>query len=76
MTIKVKVIPRARKTRIIQEKDILKVYLNEPAIHGRANQKLIELLAQHYQVKKYQITIIKGQKQREKLVQIGETNQS
>jgi len=46
------------------------VYLNEPAIEGRANKKLIELLADYYQTKKYNIKIIKGQKQREKIVEI------
>ncbi|MCF7908006.1 MAG: DUF167 domain-containing protein [Candidatus Omnitrophica bacterium] len=70
MRIKVRVIPKAKKTRITQDKEVLKVYLNEPAIEGRANKKLFELLAEHFQVKKYQISIVKGQKQRDKIVEI------
>ena len=70
MRVKVRVIPRAKKARITQDKEVLKVYLNEPAIEGRANKKLIELLAKYYKVKKHQVSIVKGQKQRDKLVEI------
>ena len=74
MKIKLRVIPQAKTARIIQEADTLKVYLNQPAIEGRANKQLIELLAKYYHTKKYQVKIIKGQKQRDKIVEIGEVS--
>ena len=73
-TVKVRVAPRAKKTRIEVFHEGLKVYLNEPALRGRANKKLIEVLAQYYKTKKCRITIVKGLKQRDKIIRIDETS--
>ena len=73
MKLKVRVIPRAKKERIEKQEDGLKVYITEPAIEERANQKLIEVLADYFNTKKYNIIIIKGKKQRDKVVQINES---
>ena len=70
MRIQAKVIPGAKKERIISSESGLKVYLTVPALEGRANEKLIEVLARHYAVKKRSVSIIRGQKQRNKLIQI------
>ena len=73
-TVKVRVIPRAKKPRIESFNEGLKVYLNSPAIQSRANKELIEVLAKYYNIKKYNITIIKGQKQKDKLIGISGIN--
>jgi len=70
MIVKLRVVPRARKTAVEPFGEGLKVYISEPAIEGKANKKLIEALAKHYRVKKRSITIIKGLKQRDKVVSI------
>ncbi len=72
MIIRVKVTPRAKRPRIEKAGDGLKVYLSTPAIEGRANKKLIEVLADYLNIKKYKIKIIKGAKQREKILEIQE----
>ncbi len=74
MIIRVRVVPRAKTTRVEPFAGGIKVYLPEPALEGRANQKLIEILADLYHQKKKDIAIIKGQKQRDKVVRIGEAN--
>ena len=74
MTVKVRVIPRAKKSKVETFNEGLKVYLNSPAIEGRANKELIEVLAQHYKVRKCNVTIVNGQKQRNKLIQISEVS--
>jgi uncharacterized protein len=74
MIIKVKVIPRAKKERIVSVDGGLKVYLTEPALEGRANKRLIELVAEHLKVKKYTITIVRGQHNREKVLEIRENS--
>ena len=74
MRIKVKVIPRAKNERIEKSEDGLKVYLNAPALEGRANLKLIEVLAHYFKTKKYNIQIIKGEKNREKIIEISEVS--
>ena len=44
--------------------------MNEPAIEGRANKKLVEILAEYYGTKKYSIKIVLGEKQRDKIIEI------
>lgn len=72
MTIKVRVIPRAKKRMVKVSAQGLKIYLNSPAIEGRANQELIETISDYYNIKKYNITIVKGKQQKNKTVQISE----
>ena len=74
MKIKVRVVPRAKKERIEKIDDGLKVHICEPAIEGRANKKLIELLADYFHTKKYKISIVLGQKQKDKVVQVDESS--
>ncbi|MBU4333798.1 MAG: DUF167 domain-containing protein [Candidatus Omnitrophica bacterium] len=66
MIIDIKVIPQAKKNQIKQENDIVKVYLTAPAVDGKANKALIEVLADHFGVKKCDILIKKGLKTRSK----------
>jgi uncharacterized protein (TIGR00251 family) len=70
LKIDVKVIPNARKERIVDEDGLLKVYVTAPALDGKANKALIDLLAEHFDVKKRDVRIVKGEKSREKVVEI------
>ncbi|HBG60296.1 MAG: hypothetical protein A2Y03_02365 [Omnitrophica WOR_2 bacterium GWF2_38_59] len=66
MIIDIKVIPQAKKNLIKQENDVFKVYLTAPAVDGKANKALIEVLSEHFGVKKSAILIKKGLKTRSK----------
>ncbi|MFC1568491.1 DUF167 domain-containing protein [Candidatus Margulisiibacteriota bacterium] len=66
----VKVIPRARANRVVEEQGRLKVHLTAPPVEGKANQALIEVLAGHFGVKKQQVRIVRGKKSRQKVVEI------
>ncbi|MFH0913036.1 MAG: DUF167 domain-containing protein [Candidatus Omnitrophota bacterium] len=66
----IRVIPKASRNFIRQENNRYKVYLTRPAHDGLANKQLIELLAKHLSLKKYQIKIIHGEKSRDKVVEI------
>ena len=70
MELEVKVTPSAQKNTIHKNQDGtgLKVYLTAPALDGKANKALIEVLAEYYQVRKSQIEIIKGLKSRHKII--------
>lgn len=70
MIIKVKVVPKASRALVTRSDGGLKVYLTRPAQDGLANRQLIELLAQYFKVKKYQLEIVKGDKSRDKIVEI------
>ena len=70
MPLHVKVIPNAKRNELIKEGDGYKAYLSAPAVDGKANKALIDLLAGHFNVKKYRIEIIKGLKSRHKTINI------
>lgn len=49
---------------------MFRVQLTAPPVEGRANAALIEVLANHFKVKKHQVRILSGKKSRDKLVEI------
>lgn len=71
MTISVIVHPNSKAPRV--EKDLLgdlHVYANEPPLKGRANEAVIEALAKHFKVKRYQISLLRGRKSKQKIFEI------
>ncbi|MDD5043725.1 MAG: DUF167 domain-containing protein [Patescibacteria group bacterium] len=71
MTIKVKVIPRAKHQKIEKLPDgSFKVYLNAPPLEGRANEALIKILSKEFGVSKSEVEIIRGEKGKAKVVKI------
>lgn len=72
MKIDVKVIPAAKRSLVKQEGKTWRVYLNAPAVDGKANKALIALLAKYFKVRKNQIEIIKGLKSRRKTININD----
>ena len=70
MKIEIKVIPGAKKNAITQEEGRWKVHLSAPAVDGKANRALVDLLAEHFRVRKSQIEITKGLKSRHKTISI------
>ncbi len=72
MRIALKVVPGAKRDEWKEEAGQVKIYLNAPAVEGKANAALIRFLAAHFRVKTTQIEIIKGLKSRHKVINIEE----
>ena len=70
MVFNVRVCPKASRNLIKEEKGILKAYLTKPAQDGLANEQLISLLSEYLKVKIYRMRIIRGQKCRDKVIEI------
>jgi len=70
--VKIKVVPNARKNEVLGEEGRLKVYVTSPPTGGKANKAVVELLAEFFGIKKGDVKIIKGEKSREKIVEIVE----
>lgn len=71
MKIKVRVQPKAKQEKIEETGPFeLKVYFNVPPEHGRANDKLVEMLAEYYQVSKSEVFIVSGSRSQNKVVEI------
>jgi uncharacterized protein len=69
---RVKVKPNSKSPKIVEEEDgSLTVHLKSPPVDGKANEELVKVLAEKYQVKKSCITIKSGLTSRQKLVEIG-----
>ncbi len=52
MIVNIKVVAGAKKNLIKKENDYLKVYVCQPAVEGKANKALLELLSEYFRVKK------------------------
>jgi uncharacterized protein (TIGR00251 family) len=76
MNITIRVVPRSSRTGVKKQNSGLKVYLSKPAYEGQANAQLLEVLAEYFRVKKYQIKILKGETSRNKLIQIDDAPES
>lgn len=71
MIIEIRVVPGAKKCLLKKEENgAVKAYLTAPPVEGKANEALVELLADHYGVRKSRIEIIKGLKSRNKIINI------
>jgi len=69
---KVKVKPNSKIQKIEEQADgSLTVHLKSPPVDGKANQELIKLLAERFDVPKSYIRIKSGLSSRQKLVEIG-----
>lgn len=71
MKLEVMVHPNSKNPRV--EKDLtgmLHVYVNAPPLEGKANQAVIESLANFLNTKKSKIILLKGAKSKRKVVEI------
>lgn len=72
MKINIKVIPRANRNEIVGP-DIdgnYKARLTSPPVDGEANKKLLTLLSKKFNVAKSLIKIIKGERGRDKIIEL------
>ena len=70
MILEVRVMPGAKKNLLKEEAGGIKVYLTAPPVDGRANEALVDFLAQYYAIRASRIEIIKGLKSRNKVINI------
>ena len=71
MKIELHVITRAKKEEIIKIKDYsYKIKVSVPPLKHKANDRIIEMLSEYFDIKKTDIVILKGEKTNKKLVEI------
>jgi uncharacterized protein (TIGR00251 family) len=69
--IKVKIVPSAKVERIENFDGGLKVWIRTKPIEGLANEKLVEILAEYFDVSKSAVKIVLGKTSKDKVVEIG-----
>ena len=71
MRLTVRVTPKSRQRRLEQAADgTWRAMVPEPPEDGRANAALIELLAEHFDVPKRSLRIVRGHTGRQKIVEM------
>ena len=71
MIIKVRVIPNAKQNDVVGRiGSILRVKIAAPAVEGKANEELCHFLAEFFDVKRSMVFLRKGERGREKTIEI------
>ena len=71
MLISVRVIPDARQANITKVGEAsYEIRVDETAVRGRANKRLLEILSDHFNVGRSSVSIVRGAKSRDKIVEI------
>ena len=71
MRISVRVKPGSKKEEVKElAPDRLEVKVSAPPEKGSANERVIELLAEHYGVRRSAVKILRGHSSREKIIEI------
>ncbi len=71
MEIKVRVVPNAKAPSITKTgENSYRIKVNAPAIDGKANRRLIEILAEHFGKPKAKVRIIRSISGRDKTIEI------
>jgi uncharacterized protein len=72
MRINVTVVPNSKVCEIVKTSDNdFKVRVDAPATRGEANARLIEMLADFFNVPRFNVIVVKGFKSRRKIIEIG-----
>jgi len=72
----VRVQARARRNEVLVRGDVLSVRVTAPAREGRANAAVCRLVAKRVGVAPRQVTIIRGERARDKLLEVGGIDQA
>ena len=70
--INLRVIPRAKQTKIIETDGVYRVYITAAPVDGAANAAVIKILSEYFDIPKTQIQIVRGQTARDKVVELPE----
>lgn len=70
MMIEIKVVTNAKRREIVDEGSRLKVKVTSLPHDGKANEELTEFLASSLRIRKTDIRIVRGEKDRRKLVSL------
>ncbi len=71
MRVRVHVTPNAREARVtLVGEASFEVRVDEKAMEGRANKRLVEIMSDHFGIPKSRILIVSGAKSRDKVLEV------
>ena len=72
----IRVQARARRNELVlRDDDVLLVRVSAPALDGRANKAVCRLIARHLHLAPSRVTIVRGERSREKLIHVEDVDQ-
>ena len=76
MLIRVHATPNAREVSVTKvDESLFEVRVDERAINGRANKRLLEIMAKYLGVPKSKVFIVRGAKTRDKIIEVLEPDE-
>lgn len=67
--------PNKKKTKITKiDESVFEVWITEPATENKANNAIIKALSKHFKVPKTSVEIIKGERGKQKVIEINSFN--
>jgi uncharacterized protein len=71
MLIRVRVTPNAKEPRVTKVgEDSFEARVDEKAMDGRANKRLVEMMADHFHVPKSRVRLVRGATSRDKVLDV------
>ncbi len=69
--VKLRIVPNAKRDEVVGEHgDAVKIKVAAPALEGKANDAVIEFVAEKVRVHRREVTLVSGEKSRDKLIEI------
>ena len=69
--LKLRIVPNAKRNEVTGEHgDAVKIKVAAPALEGKANEALLEFIAEKLGLHRRNLTLIAGEKSRDKLIEI------
>jgi len=69
--LKLRIVPNAKRDEVVGEHgDAVKIKVAAPAVDGKANEALLEFVAEKLCIHRRDITLIAGEKSRDKAIEI------
>lgn len=68
--LRLKIVPNGKKDEILELGEIIRLRLKAPPVEGKANAHLVKLLSGWFHVPRNRVTLIRGEKSRDKSVRI------
>ena len=70
MRIEIKVFPKSSRNELVEKNGLFKAYITEAPEKGKANKAVMGLVAEKFNVSKNKVTIVRGMKNRNKIVEV------
>ena len=69
--LKLRIVPNAKRDEVVGEYgDAVKIKIAAPAVEGKANEALLEFVAEKTGIHRRDITLIAGKKSRDKVIEL------